>query len=97
MITPLVPVVRYIDLEEWTEVVGVLLKIEQESGFISLTILDSGINVYYILTFPINSRAGEILQKSLTDNLIGSPIAIIRTDLERQPVIVLVVGQTKGK
>lgn len=88
----ILPVVRYIFPEPWTEIVGQLLGIELKAECIYLMVYDSRANIQYILNFSSNSKAGEILQ-NVPQDFIGRIIAVLFTDAPTSPIAMRIVEQ----
>ena len=67
-------------LNLWSELVGIFQELSIKNNTIHLNI--SG----YVLSFPRESLASQIIQKQLDPCCIGQKIAILRTDLPQKPL-----------
>lgn len=73
---------RQFHLGAWTEIIGKLCGIFSDENFIYLRIDDK------VLPFPKSSDEAEHIRERLDDSIIGSKVALLRTDIPGKPLCI---------
>ena len=68
-------------LDAYEEVIGTLRGIEKDEFAISLIF-----DVFQVI-FNLNSKEGELVEKTIDNGLIGEKIGLLRTDSKDNPLI----------
>ena len=73
---------KQLHLGAWTEIIGKLRGIFSDEHFVYLRIDDK------VLPFPKSSDEAEQIRERLDDNVIGSKVALLRTDIPGKPLCI---------
>ncbi len=85
-----------ISLSPWEEVVGELVEVKVNEGFVKV-IIDTQHIVSSVIEYPEDSSEGGILKEDLQEVGRNQKIGILRTDVESKPLVVRKIETKKGE